>query len=68
MKPCDCKDMYTARTKLKEQGLKYNDIGIELRPSKVILINGPGQLSIPQHTFEAFARWYLEDQGEDHGN
>ena len=61
MKPCDCKDIYTV-SKLPEQGLRFNDLSIVVRPNKVIIDHGPATLRIPMDKFRAFAEWYLEDQ------
>lgn len=62
MRPCDCRDAHTASTKLVEQGLKFNDDGIEIQPNVVVITAGPATVRIPMGRFKSYAEWYLEDQ------
>ena len=61
IRPCDCKDMFTAR-KLNEQGIAINDNSIEVEPSVVVLRMGHTTIRINQKTFQIFAEWYLKEQ------
>ena len=66
MRPCDCHDMHTAMTELREQGVSFNSSdSIEIVPPNVILICGNCTIRIPQHIFKRYAKWYLEDQERD---
>ena len=62
MRPCDCLSEYDVKNELNEQGISFNEKSITVIPLSVILKNGPGQISIPMKTFQAFAEWYLKDQ------
>lgn len=62
MRPCDCEDMHTARTKLSEQGIKFNGNGIEIVPRMVVLTEGPATVRIPMEMFKRYAEWFLADQ------
>lgn len=65
MKPCDCKEGEDIN-KLKESGISYNGILIEVRPPNVgISIGTRVNISIPQLYFKRFAKWYLEEQDEN---
>jgi len=61
LKPCDCKDMVTAR-RLNEQGIGHNDEAIMLEPNVVILKMGHTEIRIPMQRFKMFAEWYLAEQ------
>lgn len=61
MRPCDCKDCFTAR-KLNEQGLKFNEWSITVMPNSVIIENSTTTMRIPMNRFKEFSEWYLEDQ------
>jgi len=64
MRPCDCKERYTAMTQLNEQGIRLADagIGLSVEPAVVILEVGSCTLKIPMRHFKRLAEWYLEDQ------
>lgn len=62
MRPCDCKDWHTAITQLREQGIKFNDVGLFVEPAVVVLEVGSCTLRIPMRHFKRLAEWYLEDQ------
>ncbi len=64
MRPCDCKDQVTAE-KLNEQGIKFNDDELLLKPSVVILKMYNVTLRIPMHRFKQLAEWYLTDQEKE---
>ena len=61
IRPCDCKDMFTAR-KLNEQGIAINNQSIVVEPSVVILTMDHTTIRINQKTFQIFAEWYLKEQ------
>lgn len=61
LKPCDCKDMYTAN-KLNDQGIKYNEDSISLQPNLVLLKIGHTAITIPMKRFQQFAEWFLTEQ------
>jgi hypothetical protein len=61
MKPCDCYDSVTT-LQLDEQGLRFNEWSIVVKPSSVYITNNTTKLRIPQNRFKAMAEWYLEDQ------
>ena len=61
LKPCNCKDMATAR-KLKEQGISHNDNSIIINPSVVSMTIGRTTTEIPMNVFKIFAEWYLNEQ------
>ena len=62
MKPCDCKSIADTMN-LNEQGLQFNNFGINLKPCSVFLRIVPyAEIRIPQKYFKLFAEWYLEDQ------
>lgn len=62
MKPCDCKSIKEAQDHLNEQGIRFNDQGIEVIPNYVLLTLGHTQIKISMNRFKQFAEWYLEDQ------
>ena len=62
MRPCDCKHNYDAQALLQEQGIKYNNNELVVRPPNVIIKIGNVQITIPMKLFKRFAKWYLEDQ------
>lgn len=62
LKPCDCKDMVTAK-QLDTQGVTHGDRSISIEPNVVIMtIGGIATIRIPMSTFKLFAEWYLEPQ------
>lgn len=61
LKPCDCKDMATAKL-LNEQGIGHNEDSITIEPNVVVLKMGPTTIRIPMKKFKLFAEWYLTDQ------
>ena len=61
LRPCDCKDIYTAK-KLHEQGIGHNGDSITIEPNIVILTIGQTTMKIPMNLFKMFAEWYLEPQ------
>lgn len=61
LRPCDCKDQYTA-DRLQEQGIGHNDQSIMIAPNSVILTMGHTTVKIPMNRFRMFAEWYLEEQ------
>ena len=64
LKPCDCKDILTAK-KLNEQGIRQNEDSIIIEPSVVVLTMGHTTVRIPMSKFKLFAEWYLEEQEID---
>ena len=64
MKPCDCKDQYSA-DKISEQGIGYNDYSLHVIPNSVFLRIGPCTVKIPQRIFKRFSEWYLQEQNEE---
>jgi len=61
LRPCDCKDQYTAN-KLNEQGIGHNEDSISVQPNVVVLKMGHTQVRIPMQRFKMFAEWYLGEQ------
>ena len=61
LKPCDCKDMVTAR-RLNEQGIGHNEDHISIEPNVVVLTMDHTTIKIPMERFKMFAEWYLEGQ------
>ena len=61
LKPCDCKDMFSAR-QLNEQGIIINDDSIMVEPSVVVLTMGHTKIRIPMEKFKIFSEWYLKGQ------
>lgn len=61
LRPCDCKDIYTAK-KLNEQGIGKNNNSITVEPNVVILTMDHTIIKIPMNTFKMFAEWYLKPQ------
>jgi hypothetical protein len=61
LKPCDCKDMATAR-QLNEQGIVHNDDSLFVEPNVVVMKIGSTTIRIPMSRFKMFAEWYLEEQ------
>lgn len=61
LRPCDCKDIFTAK-KLNEQGIGNNGNSIIVEPNSVILTMEHTTIKIPMFLFKMFAEWYLEPQ------
>ena len=62
LRPCDCKDQYTAN-KLLTQGIAINNHGLLLKPAVVeIQVGLLTTVKIPMHVFKKYAEWYLEEQ------
>ena len=61
LRPCDCKDIATAKL-LNEQGIGFNEDSFTIEPSVVILKVGHTQVKINMKLMQRFAEWYLEEQ------
>ena len=65
MKPCDCKSIADTNN-LNENGIRYNDWSITVKPCSVFIENHPYvKLRIPMNMFKRFAEWYVSDQDPD---
>ena len=61
LRPCDCKDQFTANM-LNEQGIGVNDESISVHPNYVLLTMGHTTVKISMGRFKLFAEWYLQEQ------
>jgi len=65
MRPCDCHDEYTTRKFLKEQGIAFGNVSLEIHPPNVVIEIGGCSFKLLQNHFMKMINWYLEYQEED---